>query len=80
VRGLVNVRGTIVTVIDAGAYLHDSPCDGDGMIMLVDMGRQMVGLLVGTVANVRSVRDDEGYERLDVREIVAHVVVTTEDE
>ena len=80
VRGLINVRGTIVTVIDAGAYLHGRPCGGNGMVMLVDMGRQDVGLLVSAVANVRSLRDDEGYEPLDVRALVARVVVTMEEE
>lgn len=80
VRGLINVRGTIVTVIDAGAYLHERPCDKDGMVMLMDIGTQVVGLLVSAVANVRSIRDDEGYEQLDVRALVGRVVVTTEDE
>jgi purine-binding chemotaxis protein CheW len=80
VRGLINVRGTIVTVIDAGAYLHGRHCEGEGMVMLVDMGRGAAGLLVSAVANVRSIRDDEGYEQLDVRALVAGVVITTEDE
>jgi len=79
VSGLINVRGTIVTVIDAGLYLHSRTCRAPGSIMLIDIGTRLVGLLVDTVVDVRSVRLDEGYEHLDVRAIVARVVAITEE-
>lgn len=80
VLGIINVRGTIVTVIDAGLHLHGRPSDRRGSVMLVDIGARLVGLLVDTVADVRPVRLSEGYQTLDVRAAVARVIVIREDE
>jgi purine-binding chemotaxis protein CheW len=80
VPGLINVRGVIVTVIDAGLYLYGRTCRAPGSIMLVDVGTRSVGVLVDTVVDVRAVRGDEGYERLDVRAIVARVIAITEEQ
>lgn len=82
VLGLINVRGSIVTVLDAGALLHDRPLAADGkgaMVMVVDFGPRGVGLVVERVADVRAVRIDEGYQELDVRAAVARVVRITEE-
>lgn len=54
VRGLINIRGTIVTVIDLGARLE--PMKGQtkaGSILLVRHGERVVGLIVEQVADVR---------------------------
>jgi len=80
VPGIINVRGVIVTVIDAGMYMHGRPCTGPGSVMLVDAGARAIGFLVDTVADVRVVRADEGYHTLDVRAAVARVIALTEDE
>lgn len=80
ILGLMNVRGSIVTVVNAGALLHP----GDelrplAMVLLVDAGRRGVGLAVERVADVRALRVEEGYNELDVRELVARVVAISED-
>jgi purine-binding chemotaxis protein CheW len=57
VRGLINMRGTIVTVLDLGARLDaaNGPTR-DGSILLVrhgEHGDRLVGLVVEEVADVR---------------------------
>ena len=62
VRGLINIRGTIVTVLDLGVRLgaaDESPSDGS--ILLVRHRDRVVGLSVDEVADVRllDVEQDE---------------------
>mgnify|MGYP001551012499 FL=1 len=81
VLGLINVRGSIVTVVNAAAVLH--PNDGSRphtMVLVVDVGARGVGLAVERVADVRALRAEEGYTELDVRDIVTRVVAISEDE
>ena len=81
VLGLVNIRGTIVTVVNAAAVLHPSEAARPhAMVLVVDAGPRGVGLAVERVADVRALRPDEGYTELDVRELVARVIATSEDE
>jgi len=80
ILGLANVRGTVVTVADAGAVLHGAPAQEGGSILLVDHGPRGVGLAVDRVADVRALRDDEGYQRLDVRGTVGRIVMIMEEQ
>ena len=53
VAGLINVRGTIVTVIDLGARLDgNSSLAADGSVMLVEHGGKIVGIAVAEVKDV----------------------------
>lgn len=53
VAGLINVRGTIVTVIDLGARLDgNSSLAVDGSVMLVEHGGKVVGIAVAEVKDV----------------------------
>ncbi len=75
VIGLINLRGVIVTVIDAGALLHSRPIQRAGaMVLVVDHGPRGVGLAVECVTDVRAVRADEQYLMLDVRDAVARLI------
>lgn len=81
ILGLINVRGSIVTVVNAAAVLHP----GDAarhltMVLVVDAGVRGVGMAVERVADVRALRAEEGYTELDVRELVTRVVAISEDE
>lgn len=81
VLGLINVRGSIITVVNAGALLH--PGDADRplrMVLITDVGERGVGLAVERVADVRALRPDEGYTELDVRDVAMRVVAISEDE
>ena len=63
VRGLINVRGTIVTVIDLGARL-DSSCAPivEGSVLLARHRDRTVGLAVDEVLDVRGVVVEEPPE------------------
>jgi len=81
VLGLINVRGSIVTVVNAGAVLH--PGDAGRplrMVLIADVGGRGVGLAVERVADVRALRPEEGYTELDVRDVATRVVAISEDE
>lgn len=81
VLGLINVRGAIVTVIDAGELLHKRPVErGASVVLVVDYGQNGVGLAVERVADVRALRADEGYQSLDVRRAVARIISITEEQ
>ena len=56
VRGLINVRGAIVTVIDLGVRLDPSCAPvGDGSVLLARYHDRTVGLAVDEVLDVRGV-------------------------
>ena len=64
VRGLVNVRGTLVTVVDAGLAIGvraapasgDGP-DGGGTLVLVEQRSRPIGLIVDDVLDLVTVSD-----------------------
>ena len=57
VCGLLNLRGTVVTVIDLGLRLGGAPADrAEGSIVLVEHGSRLVGL------GVDELRDVHGFE------------------
>jgi purine-binding chemotaxis protein CheW len=53
VRGLVNLRGAIVTVIDLATRLGGSTCAEDGSVVLAQFGTKQVGLAVDEVRDVQ---------------------------
>jgi purine-binding chemotaxis protein CheW len=59
VAGLVNVRGTIVTVIDLAMRLADAPAKGTGSIVLIEHGAKLVGVAVDEVLDVRRTAEME---------------------
>ncbi|HEU4641976.1 MAG TPA: chemotaxis protein CheW [Gemmatimonadaceae bacterium] len=60
VAGLVNVRGTIVTVLDLGARLGErAAARAGGSIVLVEHGGKVVGVAVDEVLDVLRVADVE---------------------
>jgi purine-binding chemotaxis protein CheW len=62
VQGLINLRGTIVTVLDLGRRIDPTrPLLEDGSIILVEHGPRLVGVAVDEVMDVR-VLDAERVE------------------
>ncbi|HUQ80099.1 MAG TPA: chemotaxis protein CheW [Gemmatimonadaceae bacterium] len=53
VRGLINLRGAIVTVIDLAARLAGSAVTTDGSVVLAEFGSKQVGLAVDEVRDVQ---------------------------
>ena len=59
VSGLINLRGTIVTVLDLGRRLERAGATReDGSIILVEVGAKLVGIAVDEVMDVRPMTDD----------------------
>jgi purine-binding chemotaxis protein CheW len=58
VRGLVNVRGTVVTVIDLVVRLYGHPASPDGPIMLIEHQNRVVGVAVDEVIEVQPLPED----------------------
>lgn len=59
VRGLINVRGTIVTILDLGVRLDPSAAPAtEGSILLVRHRDRLVGIVVDEVADVRALEID----------------------
>lgn len=60
VCGLINLRGTIVTVLDLGARVTNHACDRvGGLILLVPYREKVVGIGVDEVRDLQSVSADE---------------------
>ena len=72
VQGLINLRGTIVTVLDLGQRLDPArPPVRDGSIIMATQGTRVVGVAVDEVMDVQSIvaepidtRADEGPQGL----------------
>lgn len=61
VQGLINVRGTIVTVLDLGARLSpDRDPVTEGSIIMAEFGTRIVGIAVEQVMDVRVLAEEEG--------------------
>lgn len=61
VRGLINMRGTIVTVLDLALRLDPSSAPiGDGSILLLRHRDRLVGIVVEEVLDLRALEIDEG--------------------
>jgi purine-binding chemotaxis protein CheW len=59
VSGLINVRGSIVTVIDLGARLDERTTGRqDGSVILVEHGGKVIGLAVDEVMDVQALGAD----------------------
>lgn len=61
VRGLVNVRGTVITVVDLVARLSGRPARADGPLMLIEHNGRVIAVAVDDVLEVRPL-PPEGWE------------------
>jgi purine-binding chemotaxis protein CheW len=60
VCGLINLRGTIVTVVDGGIVLGKPPCARtNGLILLVDYFERLVGIGVDDVRDIHDIPIDQ---------------------
>lgn len=60
VSGLINLRGTIVTVLDAGTYLGRAPWRRwGGLILLAGYGERVIGVGIDDVRDIHDVPEDQ---------------------
>jgi len=80
VRGLINVRGTIVTVVDLGLRLDATRTPvTDGSVLLVPHRNGLVGVLVEEVADVRPLDVDDTVVPASPNAIVRGVARVDDD-
>jgi purine-binding chemotaxis protein CheW len=59
VQGLINLRGTVVTVVDFGGWLDPGrPLAGSGSVIIVDAGGRLTGVSVDEVREVRVIESE----------------------
>jgi purine-binding chemotaxis protein CheW len=76
VCGLINLRGTIVTVIDGGVVLGKRACARtSGLILLADYFDRLVGVGVDDVRDIHDVPIDQ-FASADAPESIADGLVT----
>jgi purine-binding chemotaxis protein CheW len=67
IEGLVNVRGTLLTVVDGHSLLQQSRRpDDEGAIIVLDVGRRRCGLGVGQVIDFLELPAHAVAERADL--------------
>lgn len=75
VCGLVNLRGTIVTVIDVGYKLSQSSCNTmEGLMLLAEYGEKLVGVGVDDVRDILDVPIDRISALDALAEADSHIV------
>ena len=75
VCGLINLRGTIVTVLDGGVTLGKPPCArNNGLTLLVDYFERLVGVGVDDVRDIHDVPLDQFADAPGDESIAAKVV------
>ncbi|HEY8851840.1 MAG TPA: chemotaxis protein CheW [Gemmatimonadaceae bacterium] len=76
VCGLINLRGTIVTVIDGGVVLGKPPCARTGgLILLADYQERLIGVAVDDVRDIHDVPIDQ-FASANAPEAIAEGIVT----
>lgn len=85
VIGIVNVRGAVVTVLDAAAILHGVRAVTGASIVLIENGARLVGLAVDAVRDVRAMdaaADGGGIDTLatlDATALCARYLISAEE-
>ncbi|MDQ6830914.1 MAG: chemotaxis protein CheW [Gemmatimonadota bacterium] len=80
IAGLINVRGSLVTVVDLGLHLTGVSCSRDeGSILLVVHRAATVGLAVDEVIGLGASGVAAGAERLDLDQLLAALMASPEE-
>jgi purine-binding chemotaxis protein CheW len=76
VCGLINLRGTIVTVIDGGVALGTPPANRTtGLILLVENDERLAGILVDDVRDIHDVPIDQFATTAPVEPVLAGIAM-----
>ncbi len=74
VKGLINVRGRLITLVDGRKALSHPPDECEGPIVILDVGESAVGFTVDTVIDFCSVSAGDLTERRELPGIDPRVV------
>lgn len=77
VRGVINLRGTVLPVVDLSTRLGMAPVEGDArnVIIVVQVGNQTAGLLVDAVSDILALPRTELQPPPDLAADAAHSFV-----
>lgn len=77
VRGVINLRGTVLPVVDLSTRLGMAPVEGDArnVIIVVQVGTQAAGLLVDAVSDILALPRTELQPPPDLAADTAHSFV-----
>jgi purine-binding chemotaxis protein CheW len=78
VRGVINLRGTVLPVVDLSVRLGMAPVKGDArnVIIVVQMGAQTAGLLVDAVSDILNLPRSELQPPPDLAADSAHSYIS----
>lgn len=78
VRGVINLRGAVLPIVDLAARLGFPPAEPNArhVIIVAQVGRQIVGLLVDAVSDILSVTEEVVQPTPDVASEMAKQFVT----
>lgn len=64
IKGVINLRGTVIPVMDAGLRMKQQPCDYNGRtcIIIIDMNGRKFGLVVDNVSEVLTISEEHVVE------------------
>ena len=59
IKGLANLRGTIISIIDIKSYLNMQRLNDEENIIIIELGDERVGILVDNVQEVIEISGDQ---------------------
>ena len=77
-KGIINLRGTIILVIDLRARFHfEEPMNPDKcVIVVVAIGNKKYGLVVDSVSDVLTINEDDIQEDIDINSGIDNRYIT----
>ena len=77
-KGIINLRGTIILVIDLRARFHfEEPMNPDNcVIVVVAIGNKKYGLVVDSVSDVLTINEDDIQEDIDINSGIDNRYIT----
>ena len=77
-KGIINLRGTIILVIDLRARFHfEEPMDPDNcVIVVVAIGNKKYGLVVDSVSDVLTINEEDIQEDIDINSGIDNRYIT----
>lgn len=77
-KGIINLRGTIILVIDLRARFHfEEPMNPDNcVIVVVAIGSKKYGLVVDSVSDVLTINEDDIQEDIDINSGIDNRYIT----
>lgn len=74
IKGLINLRGNIITVIDLKIYLNMEYVDKEENIIIVEINDEKIGFMVDCVFEVIEITSDMIEKMSDIKEQIIGVI------